>query len=194
MFGKQKKKAGCISYLLGIVLWIVVLLIILPNGKEKTETPTETAAPTAAVTATATAAPTVVPVLYDDTDPIASVLANANNNNFVFSSYDLQSDVLMIQVQSANGKMSYLPGMAVLYAAKSIENAFSSSGAPMLYYEFREDGRTTITMRITKETASHIDFEAFLIEYGFVDESSIRLFLEMIDGYSIIGEYKPLLV
>lgn len=189
---RKKRKAGCISRLLGLFVWGILILVILgTSGKKDQNALNPTIQPKD--TQTAIVAPSVTPVPYDEEDPLAVALHGADNDVFITKTYDLQPDVLMITAESVSGKMSYQPGMAVLYVCKTANAAFEASKAPMLYYVFREEGKNTITMRLTAETASFIDFEKFLTMYGHVDGSSVAVFLTGMDGYSLIGDYKPLL-
>ena len=184
---RKKRKAGCMVRALALLSWgILILLIIAFSGGKEQNAHISTSQPNTVI-------PSITPLPYDKADPIASALCSADNDVFLTTAYDLQPDVLMITAESSSGKMSYQPGMAVLYVCKTANAAFEASQTPMLYYTFREEGKSTITIRLTAETAAVIDFENFLTMYGHADGSSVAVFLEGMDGYSLIGDYQPLL-
>lgn len=203
MFRKQKKKQGCFSQFVTFIFVFVALVVIMTGNKKNDSKTAPAPQPTAALSVTATPeakptnAPTATPAAALSGDPIMASLQKANNNRFAVVSYEKETDMLIVELEASGDGLSYDVGSAVLYMMKTADGAFEASGVPEMVVRFFENNNgsrnATITMRLKKETASQIDFEDFYVKYGWVGEEAIQKFLSMMDGYSLIGEYKTLL-
>lgn len=203
MAKRQQKKKGCFSQLFTFI-FVFVALVVIMTGNDKDDSKTTSAPdPTATVSVTATPeakptnAPTTTLAQALSDDPIMAVLQKAKNDRFAVVSYEKETDMLIVELEASGDGLSYDVGSAVLYMMKTADEAFEASGVPEMVVRFFENNNgnrnATITMRLEEETASQIDFEDFYVKYGWVDEEAIQKFLSLMDGYSLIGEYKTLL-
>jgi hypothetical protein len=132
-------------------------------------------------------------------DAARAICEAASDGVCLLRSIEIDPDVVIIDAEFGRSynTQSRLIG-SVRYTIRIAQEIFKHKDAPMIYLRFHENGRdnygnqvdmTTITIRLKKSTAAKMDL-AYMLDSAARTQ---KLFLDVVDGYSLHKDYKAIL-
>jgi hypothetical protein len=167
------------------------------EAKATANRPTATKRPTATPKPTATTKPDYSSMKI--ADAARAICEAASDGVCLLRSIEIDPDVVIIDAEFGRSynTQSRLIG-SVRYTIRIAQEIFKHKDAPMIYLRFHENGRdnygnqvdmTTITIRLKKATAAKMDLDYMLDSAARTQ----KLFLDVVDGYSLYKDYKAIL-